>query len=154
MPTQQLLRVQITKILKDGLEADGYDVASFCEYFSQWKAAGAAGEFSDWFFGKDGFYAHPKRNNRHMLRHVHLPPENDPFEIESWGKKADKYALKVSDTALIYAYDSVYGYLLIYIVREPDAHEIARMATPESKRLMENLCDVAEEFIFTGKVMI
>jgi hypothetical protein len=154
MSSHQSLSVQIAKLLKESLEADGHDVANFCEYFAQWKATGVDGEFSDWFFGKDGFYARPKRNNQFVLRHVHLPPEINEVERKQWYKKAERGALKVSDTALVYAQDSLHGYLLIYIIREPDAHVIANMSTPESKKLMENLCDVAEDFIFNGRVTI
>lgn len=154
MPSFSLPRVHITQLLKESLEADGYDADDYCTYFAQWKASAEAGEYADWFFGKDGFYDRPKRNNQHVLRHVHLPPAASSEKLAIWDRDFKNGARKVSDTALIYVQDAAHGYLLIYIVREPNGHLLVNMKTKESKKLMENLCDIAQAFIFNGDVLV
>jgi hypothetical protein len=44
--------------------------------------------------------------------------------------------------------------LLIYIAWEPEGHEFAQMATAETARFMNQLADVAEEFIHRGTVLL
>lgn len=121
---------------------------------------GPEGLYDDYYFGKDGFYREPKRFGRPVLQHVHLPPlEPDPGKSPSeaylkWQRKWRYRGRKTSDTSLIYAHDPAHGYLLIYLAREPMGHEISEMVTAESREFMNNLADVAEMFIFNGKVMI
>jgi hypothetical protein len=144
-----------TRLLHDALEQEGEgDCAALCIYFSEWKALGPAGEYSDWYFGRDSEYIHPRRNGKRLLRHVHLPPTYDPEAMEAWNRKAERNSPKTSDSALIYTFDPTYGYLLIYIAREPEAHRLADMATPESFDLMNQFCDVAEAFGLNGSILI
>ena len=133
---------------------DGYDVADYADYFSKWKATCPAGEFSDYYFGKDGEYDRPKRAGKRVLRHVHLPPESDPDDIAQWELEFGRQSRKTSDTSLIYTHDQTNGYLLIMIVKEPDGHTLVDMSTPESVALMEHLADVAERFIVFDEVLI
>lgn len=147
-------KVQITRLLTEVLAKSGFDAGELCADFASWKAKGAQGEYSDWFFGKDGFYDKPKRNNTRVLRHVHLPPEDDSHEAQRWDKSFARKSRRVSNTVLVYAEDKLYGFLLIYIAREPTGHAIAEMKTPESVKLMNQFCDVAEAFIFNGEILI
>ena len=121
---------------------------------SSWKALGAAAEFSDPYFGKDGEYSQPIRNGRRVLRHVHLPPESNPEEVGRWDAQAKRGSRKTSDTSLIYAFDARHGYLLIYVAREPDGHVLSDMGTKETVDLMNNFADVAEAFLFDGSILI
>ena len=148
------MKVELTQRLRNDLIADGVDPDFFATYFGNWKALGVKGEFLDPYFGKDGFYAKPLRNNKMVLRHVHLPPEQDEKKIADWDKKANRGSLKTSDNVLIYAEDKMQGYLLIYFVREPNGHSIAEMKTSESTSLMNEFCDVAEAFIQDGTILI
>lgn len=153
-PASRPPRVHLTKLLRQALEEDGYDADDFVRYFANWKALGSSGEYSDPYFGKDGEYARPLRDGRRVLRHVHLPPESNPEEVAKWDRASKRCARKTSDTSLIYAYDGRHGYLLIYIVREPNGHAFAEMATRECKELMEQLADVASAFLHGGEILI
>ena len=148
------VKVKLTQRLRNNLITAGVDPDDFATYFGAWKAFGAKGEYLDPYFGKDGFYAKPLRNNKMVLRHVHLPPEQDENEIVDWEKKAKRGSLKTSDNVLIYAEDKVHGYLLIYFVREPNGHSIAEMKTADSIKLMNEFCDTAEAFIQNGTILI
>lgn len=147
-------KVQITKLLRDALTDDGLDPDGFADYFAEWKAEGAAGLFIDFYFGKDSFYDRPRRNGRRVLRHVHLPPEQDQKALGEWELNWKRQRSKTSDTALIYAEDPGQGCLLIALVREPNGHQIARMATPQSRQFMNDMADVADTFIHTGTFSI
>lgn len=153
-------KVQFTNLLRDDLIADGFDPNEFGQYFAEWKVGFPKSEDEDYYFGKDGFYDRPTRGGRRVLRHVHLPPaEPGPGERPSeaylrWEKRFNHRSRKTSDTSLIYAHDPGQGFLLIYIAREPYGHQLCRMDTPETRGFMNELADVAEEFIFNGKITI
>jgi hypothetical protein len=147
-----LPKVQLSRLLTSDLTAVGDDSAELAKYFAEWKATGSDGEFTDWYFGKDGFYAEPKRHGRMVLKHVHLPPESDAAAMAEWERKHELGSRKISDAALIYAHDPSYGYLLLAIVREPDGHLLSQMSTPETTEFMNLLADAAEEFIYFGKI--
>lgn len=153
-------KVQITELLRNALIADGFNPDDFGQYFAEWKSDFPESENLDYYFGKDGFYDLPKRGGRRVLRHVHLPPnEPGPGErpseaYQKWMKKLRHGSRKTSDTSLIYAHDPGHGFLLIFIAREPNGHLMTRMDTPDSRKFMEALADVAERFIFNGEIMI
>lgn len=154
MPSARLLqKVQFTELLRQNLIDDGLDPDDFAQYFAEWKAEGEAGENLDYYFGKDGFYSVPKRAGRMVLRHVHMLPD-DEKELAKWDRAWQRRSRKTSDTALIYAYDPAHGFLLMHLAREPQGHTLAKMETPESKKFMNQLADVAEAFIFNGDVLI
>lgn len=146
-------RVRITELLRTSLQEDGYDVEAFCDYFAEWKSS-PANEYTDWFFGKDSDYVAPRRNGRRVLRHVHLPPEQDTVKRAKWEQAFKTTSRKTSDTALVYAYDPAHGYLLIYVAREPAGHALSDMATPDTQKLMNLFADQAEAFIFGGEVYL
>lgn len=144
----------MTRLLRESLEADGFDADEFAQYFGNWKALGDAGEYSDPYFGKDGEYSRPIRAGQRVLRHVHLPPESDPAEIARWNAQAKRGSRKTSDTSLVYAFDQRHGYLLIYVAREPDGHVLSDMGTKETADLMNNFADVAAAFRHDGSILI
>ncbi len=153
-----LPQVQLTALLRQALVDEGFEPDEFAQYFAEWKALGPDGEYGDYYFGKDGFYERPKRCGRRVLRHVHLPPDPpeqgqqpSPAFVE-WEVNWQRRSRKTSDTSLIYAEDPGYGFLLIYLAREPQGHKLARMDTPEAELFMNQLADVAEQFIFSGTV--
>lgn len=146
--------VRITNMLRESLEAEGYDVGDFCDLFADWKTGWPAQEYTDWFFGKDGEYVAPTRNHRRVLRHVHLPPEAKAAELNQWNHDFSKKTRKTSDTSLVYAEDAAHGYLLIYVAREPVGHDLAAMKTSQTLQLMNIFADQAEKFIFEGAVYL
>jgi hypothetical protein len=150
----KLPAVKITSALQKSLEDDGFDVADYLQYFAKWKADWPANEYSDPFFGKDGEYDRPLRGGKRILRHVHLPPEADENQVERWEKLADRNSRKTSDTALIYAEDRAYGYLLIAILKEPRGHDVPEMETPKAIELMEWCADIADHFQMTGAALV
>jgi hypothetical protein len=155
-----LPQVQLTTLLRQALIDEGFDPDEFAQYFAEWKVLGPAGEYTDYYFGKDGFYERPKRCGRRVLRHVHLPPD-PPVDgqrpspaFADWELDSQRCRRKTSDTSLIYAEDPGHGFLLIYLAREPQGHKLARMDTPEAQQLMNQLADVAEQFIFSGTIIL
>jgi len=154
MVTLKLPKVQVSAILRERLLANGQDPEAFAEYFAEWKTEGPQAEYTDYYFGKDGRYAYPQRNRQAILRHVHMPPERDPDEIVKWTAAWERGGRKTSDTSLIYAEDSTHGYLLLYLAREPQGHELSQMKTDVSRALMNDLADAAEAFIHDGSIII
>ena len=71
-----------------------------------------------------------------VLRHAHSVPLADPPALRRWNLQWRHRSRKVSDRALVYASDPTHGHLLIYILKEPDAHMVPRMATDDHRVLM------------------
>lgn len=145
--------VQLSDLLYDTFEEEGLDPDVFADEFQAWKALGAAGEYSSFYFGKDAFYFEPKRRHQMVLRHVHLPP-SDSRQLTEWGRAHRRRRRRTSNTCLVYAYDKAHGYLLLYIAREPNGHVISDMHIAASVRLMNQLADAAEAFIHDGSVAL
>lgn len=121
--------------------------------FAAWKAGGAATEYESATFGKDGAYTEPKINGQqYQLRHVHLPPVADLEQLKKWNASWKRRGRKTSDRALVYCQDGD-DYLLIFILPEPDAHEIAKMATSADKGAMEAFARIAEAFVDRREVI-
>lgn len=118
--------------------------------FTDWKASGEAGKHDSFYFGKDGPYVAPKLDTGKELRHVHLPPMSDREDLERWNKayySRHKHARpKVSNRVLVYCQDGE-DYLLIFVLAEPDAHEIAKMNTADDRATMLGFARVANAFI-------
>lgn len=150
----KLPSVQLTGYLRALLSKEGVDADKFAAKFAKWKAAGATGEYAFLEFGKDSYYWKPTRDGKYVLSHVHLIPVTDKEALRAWMLAFRRKKRKTSDTVLVYAADSRHGYLLIAILREPRAHDIAKMATKADAELMNQFADVAAEFIFSGKVSI
>lgn len=147
------LKVQVTEMLGDSLRAAGWNPDVLADEFREWKADGAAGEHTSYYYGKDGEYEAPLRNGKRVLRHVHMPPESDAAAKGAWELQWRRRSRKTSDAALIYAYDPLYGYLLLYFAVEPTAHSLAQMNDAHCAELMHLLADIAEAFIHDGTVM-
>ncbi|MGJ7512433.1 type II toxin-antitoxin system YafO family toxin [Variovorax sp. GT1P44] len=145
--------VQLSDLLFDALESEGIDPDWFADLFADWKALGPAGEYSSFYFGKDGAYVEPRRGGRMVLRHAHLPP-GDPAELALWSRLHRRRRRRTSDACVIYAHDARFGYLLLYIAREPTGHAISDMRVPASARFMNQLADAAEAFIHDGSVVL
>jgi mRNA interferase YafO len=144
------MNVKITAALRGALEATGLDVDEFIAQFAEWKAGD---EYGSRWFGKDGAYARPKVNGEYALRHVLLIPMTDLEQLKKWDKVYQRGGRKTSDRVLVYASASSTHHLLIFILNEPDAHNIAEMRTREHFEVMNGFAAIAEEFIDTGNVL-
>jgi hypothetical protein len=145
------MSVKITAALRQNLEDQGLSADKLMADFADWKAGDEYGHF---FFGKDGAYATPTVDGeKNVLMHVHLVPIADMEQLIQWKKKFKFRSRKTSDRVLVYVSDERKGHLLIYILDEPDAHEIARMKTKEHKEIMDGFAEVAAEFLDTGNVL-
>lgn len=147
--------VSITEYLRQEMLGIGTDPEEFLNEFDSWKSKGPAGEDCHYYFGKDGDYKRPLVDGKRVLRHVHLiPMEESSYMAEwdrSWNRRQGK---RVSDTCLVYADAGRQRYLLIAILWEPNAHEVAEMRTPEHADLMHRFATVAAQFIFNGTIAI
>ena len=143
-----------THALHNQLAALGEDSDGWTDFFGDWKARGSAGEYDNYFFGKDGAYVGIKMDAPHgMLMHVHLVPILDPVAFARWERDWARRSRKTSDRALIYADDGHGNYLLIYVLDEPTAHAIASMATQQDKETMQAFAAVASAFVFDGSII-
>lgn len=143
--------VKITKALKHALEEDRLNSQLFMDLFREWKQSG---EFNSYSFGKDSAYFKPCVDGKqYVLRHVHLVPVFDKTQLSKWNKGWQFKSRKTSNRVLIYVDDGKGGFLLIYILSEPDAHEVALMRTQKHKELMEGFAKVAEAFVFDGSII-
>lgn len=134
--------------------AQNEDPDNFAAEFDHWKSLGDSGEYASFLFGKDGAYSAPKVNGApNALRHVHLVPLSDAGQLTRWNQAFRRRSRKTSDRALVYVSDPYCGNLLIYILDEPDAHEVARMGTPKHRTAMLQFAAIAEHFIQTGEVL-
>ncbi|MGJ7558373.1 type II toxin-antitoxin system YafO family toxin [Variovorax sp. RB3P1] len=148
------MATQNTQALSRQLVTVGEDPHNFAGEFDRWKALGSAGEYASYLFGKDGAYVAPPVNGvPNVLRHVHLVPLADPPALRRWNLQWRHRSRKVSDRALVYASDPTHGHLLIYILKEPDAHMVPRMATDDHRVLMLKLARIAEAFVLRGAVI-
>lgn len=146
------MKVRLTEFLRQSLIEMGEAPDAFIEEFASWKRMGAAGANNHRYYGKDGEYEAPLFEGSRVLRHVHLEPADDSPYFRPWDRAWWRrgHGKRVSDTALVYAFDSTHGYLLITILWEPNAHEIARMQSEHDRDLMHDLAAVAGQFIFDG----
>lgn len=143
--------VNITTALKTELKADGLDSRLLCQSFKEWKTSD---EFGSYHFGKDSAYAMPTVDGqKYALRHVHLVPVLDQLQRSAWNKAWKLRGRKTSDRVLVYTQNSRGNFLLIFILSEPDAHEIARMRNPKHKSIMDGFANVAAAFLFDGSII-
>lgn len=141
--------VKITAALENALKADGLDSTLFCRSFKEWKTGD---EYGSYHFGKDSAYAMPTVDGeKYALRHVHLVPVLN--QLSTWEKIWKLRGRKTSDRVLVYTQNSNGDFLLIFILSEPDAHEIARMKNPRHKAIMDGFANVAAAFLFDGSVI-
>lgn len=146
--------VSTTQIIASHFRSTGANLQQFVTDFSQWKDAGSAGEDDSYEFGKDSAYVAPRVNGeKNILRHVHIVPIIDENAIKKWDRKWGQHGRRTSDRVLVYVSDDNDKFLLIAILEEPDAHEIAEMRTQQHRERMELFAQIAEEFIYNGKVI-
>jgi mRNA interferase YafO len=139
------MKVFITEILREALIAQGDNPDLLMHDFLQWKKGSA---YSSIYFGKDGAYISPKVDGLHyVLKHVHLIPLEDKRQLAIWYKKFHTLSVKTSDRHLVYVDDGRDNYLLIYILSEPSAHQIARMSNQADRNLMQKFATIAADFI-------
>ena len=130
------------------------DPARFASEFDSWKAQGSAGEFESFLFGKDGAYVRPEvAGEKYRLRHVHLVPLKNPEQLTAWQRLWRFRGRKTSDRVLVYASNTRGDHLLIFILEEPLAHQIALMKTPEDEALMGKFAAIADAFLHDGSVI-
>lgn len=149
-----MLGVKTTAILVSHFASTNADLPEFVTSFIEWKAAGDAGEDDSYEFGKDSAYNTPRVNGAiNVLRHVHLVPIVDQRQAARWNRQWKQNSRRTSDRVLVYAEDEGKRYLLIAVLEEPDAHDIAQMKTSDNKRRMELFAAVAEAFIFHREII-
>ncbi|MGQ3085334.1 MAG: type II toxin-antitoxin system YafO family toxin [Hydrogenophaga sp.] len=145
------MSTQCTASLRSQFDEFGESVDPFIQAFSAWKASD---EYGSYLFGKDGEYASAVlKISSGKLKHVHLVPVVDTDALVAWERDHERRSRKTSDRALVYAEDTQGNFLLLFILDEPEAHEIARMATEEHRTLMRQLAAVAEEWAFSGEIL-
>jgi mRNA interferase YafO len=134
---------------------DAEDFLELTLAFDQWKAKGAQGEFDSYLFGKDSAYISPKvQGVPYSLRHVHLVPISHTEQLAKWNKAWKTRSRKTSDRVLVYVDNGAGDCLLIFILPEPEAHEIAAMKTLQDKTLMESFAEVAAAYLETGDIIV
>ena len=138
-----------TRRLYDDLEAEGIDPDWFADLLAEWKSLGPAGEYSSFYFGKDGA-CRTKAGRAHGASPAHLPPV-DAAALAERCRQHRRRRRRTSDACFIYAH--AYGHLLLYIAHEPNGHAISDMRVASSARFMNQLADAAEAFIFDGSVV-
>ena len=146
--------VQATQALRNQFDENPDDLCELISAFEEWKAKGVDGEYSSYLFGKDSAYIAPKVDGvSYALRHVHLVPIAQIDKLAKWNKVWKRKGRKTSDRVLVYVSNASDAALLIYVLPEPDAHEIARMETAEDKKLMHSFAEIAATFLHGGEVI-
>lgn len=146
--------VKMTAALKKHLDASGPHVAAeLMAAFDEWKSA--SDEHDSYFFGKDSSYFTPKVGGKnYLLRHVHLVPLSDWQALQRWERNYSRHGRKTSNRVLVYASSSRGdSFLLIYVLDEPSAHEIAKMNTEKDRQIMRGFAAIAEAFLDSGTVI-
>ena len=77
----------------------------------------------------------------------------DLQKLTIWEKLWKRRTRKTSDRVLVYTSNTRGDHLLIFILDEPTAHDIAKMKSTEDKQLMERLAAVAAAFLYDGSVI-
>lgn len=147
------MAVTLSNALLAQLAEYGIDPVSFANQFESWKHGWPKHEFEHKLFGKDGAYCSPEVNGeRYGLRHVHIVPLADTVARKRWFNVFRRKGRKVSDRHLVYVSDKSGNHGLILILDEPNAHKIAQMRDPTSRKAMEGMAVVAENFLFDGSL--
>ncbi len=146
------MATKCTQALRDQLASVDESSDAWAVFFDNWKSLGPNGEYSNYFFGKDSAYSGVALTGGKLM-HVHLVPILDKAALAAWDRDWSRHSRKVSDRALVYADDGRGNYLLIYVLDEPHAHAIARMATLAEKETMQAFAEIAAAFVFDGSVI-
>lgn len=138
--------VYLTTQLESYLRSIDVDPDEFKEEFEWWRHNWPLREFSSELFGKDSAYCSPKVDGKpYSLRHAHLMP-GEPQRIEIWNQIFRRLGRKNSDRHLVYYHRDDDAYLLIHILEDGLAHDVASMHTHEDRVLMETFAMIAEGF--------
>jgi mRNA interferase YafO len=149
-----LIDVKITKIIETVFSNAGIDLEEFRNLFAEWKNLGPQGEDDVYEFGKDVPYERPHVNGeKNVLMHVHLVPIVNVKQKEKWDKSWIRGSRRTSNRSLVYVNDGSKKFLLIDIIPEPDGHEIPKMLTQQHKEIMEFYAEIADKFIYSGKII-
>ncbi|MDK4681094.1 type II toxin-antitoxin system YafO family toxin [Kingella negevensis] len=117
------------------------------------KSTTVAGEFNHYEFSKDGAYIMLKVNGEsYILRHVHLVPVINLQDKMRWDRAWQMGRKRTSDRALIYVADGD-SHLLIAILDEPTAHQIAKMEMPTDRAIMEQFAQIADKFVYYREII-
>jgi mRNA interferase YafO len=147
-------RVEITDELQTSLERQDIVPGVFVSAFADWKADWPKREYSSALFGKDGAYVSPDVDGmRYQLRHVHLVPLVDRVARSQWETALRRLGKKTSNRVLVYVANGKGAFLLVYILDEPDAHDIAKMKTKAHKEIMLGFAEVAAAFLEDGSII-
>ncbi|CDG83313.1 type II toxin-antitoxin system YafO family toxin [Janthinobacterium agaricidamnosum] len=148
-----MIVVKASKILESQFRLSRLDFSCFVQLFTTWKSAALIGEDEFYPFDAHSAYIRPlSAGKQHVARHVHLVPLRDLAKKPSWKLRTSRRSRRSSDRVLIYVHDAG-NYLLLAILPEPEAHQITRMLYPQDAEAMRSLAEIAEEFLYTGKVI-
>lgn len=149
------MNVYATRALGVGLQRAGTDHPTFIKAFARWKADWPLREHTSLYFGKDAFYRVPAvAGQLNRLRHAHLRPMADRTATKIWDHWFNLGKRKTSNRILVYVRDQRSDtYLLIFILEEPTAHQVASMRTASDRLFMEKLAVVAAAFLEDGRVI-
>jgi Toxin YafO, type II toxin-antitoxin system len=138
------LKAQLSPWLTQAFAAEGVDAQRFMDRFVQWKQAG---EDESYFFGKDALNLRSK-----LIRHVHMVPLASPQALAAWDTNWQRRRKRVSDRFLFYVDGARHGYLLLYIVNDPGAHDFLNSANPASRAVRQAMQKMADQFYHFGIV--
>lgn len=89
-------------------------------------------------------------------------PVRDKYALQKWmaaydrGRRKGEGSKRTSNRVLVYTTrylpSGEQDHLLLFILDEPAAHEVAEMRTPDNKRLMAQLASCAADFIDSGEI--
>lgn len=149
-----MVDVKVTKIIEAAFSNAGADLEEFRNLFAHWKSLGPQGEDEVYEFGKDVPYERPHVNGeKNVLMHVHLVPIVDLDKKDEWDRNWERYSRRTSNRTLVYVNDGSKKFLLIDIIPEPDGHEIPKMLTQQHKKIMEFYAEIADQYIYGGKII-
>ena len=139
------MEVLITSLLRSRLaESTTLAVEDLISSFAAWKHNKLT---ESYYYGKDGL-----NRNSTILRHVHLPPCSDEFELQQWDRNWTKYRGRTSDRYLFYVDRGLDRYLLLYIVDDPGAHTFLSEPNQTQLAILKELEDIADLYFYSGKV--
>jgi hypothetical protein len=137
------MQIRTTNKFKRKFNSDKLN--KFITRFKEWKSGDEYGSFH---FGKDAPYETPLVNGvKNVLKHAHLPPpSSDRKRFTTWVKNFKLKSRKTSGSVLVYRGRE--DYLLIDIIDERDAHDIAKMKNEKDRKLMNYYAKIADDFIY------
>ncbi len=130
--------------LQEAFATESIDAQHFIGLFLQWKQDG---EDESYFFGKDALNLQSS-----LVRHVHMVPLSTPDALAAWDTNWQRHRKRVSDRFLFYVDGGIHGYLLLYIVNDPGAHEFLSKKDAANQLVRSAIEAMADEFYHFGTV--